>query len=84
MMAIKNARIWQWSDAALAGPSAMLAAAARGEAHAPFADWMTFVWNAWGTHLAARAEKPPTFRRGHFEARAMGLGWRRSGTKTGL
>jgi len=42
MIAIKNARIWQWSDAALAGPSAMLAAAARGEAHAPFADWMTF------------------------------------------
>ena len=35
-------------------------------------------------HLAARAEKPPTFRRGHFETRAMGLGWRRSGTKTGL
>ena len=35
-------------------------------------------------HLAARAEKPPTFRRGHFEARAMGLGWRWSGTKTGL
>ena len=35
-------------------------------------------------HLAARAEKPPTFRHGHFEARAMGLGWRRSGTKIGL
>ena len=42
MIAIKNARIWQWSDAALAGPSAMLAAAARGEAHSPFGNWMTF------------------------------------------
>ena len=30
MIAVKNARIWQWSEAALAGPSAMLAAADRG------------------------------------------------------
>ena len=34
-----NGRIWQWSQAALAGPKAMLAAADEGTAHT-MAEWM--------------------------------------------
>ena len=36
---LTNGRIWQWSQAALAGPKAMLAAADEGTAHT-MAEWM--------------------------------------------
>ena len=36
---LTNGRIWQWSQAALAGPKAMLAAADEGTAHT-LAEWM--------------------------------------------
>ena len=37
---VHNARVWQWAEAALAGPVAMLEAADRGAAHLPFASWI--------------------------------------------
>ena len=37
-----NAKVWQWSDAALRGPREMLASAERGEAGGATASWLAF------------------------------------------